>query len=59
MPKIDPYEKEVLSAYETGELTSIAPKSELARIRAAARATGTKDKPATFLICFMFTTINC
>jgi predicted DNA binding CopG/RHH family protein len=44
MTKVDPYESEVLTAYETGALESVATKDELARIRAAARATGTKDR---------------
>jgi predicted DNA binding CopG/RHH family protein len=44
MTKIDPYESEVLKAYESGELESVATKDELARIKAAARATGTKDR---------------
>ncbi|HWK61537.1 MAG TPA: hypothetical protein VNT00_08960 [Eoetvoesiella sp.] len=44
MPKTDRYEDDILAAYDAGELTSIATKSELARIRAAARATATKDK---------------
>ncbi|RJX32805.1 MAG: hypothetical protein C4516_03440 [Oxalobacter sp.] len=44
MAKIDAYEKEVLSAYEKGKLKSVATKSELAKFKAAARATGIKDK---------------
>jgi predicted DNA binding CopG/RHH family protein len=44
MTKIDPYESEVLEAYDAGELESVATKDELARIKAAARATGTKDR---------------
>jgi len=44
MPKIDPYEKEVLGAFEKGALKSVATKAELARIRAAARATAIKDR---------------
>lgn len=44
MPKTDHYEQDILTAYEAGELTSIATKSELARIRAVARATSIKDK---------------
>ena len=44
MPSIDQYEKEVLSAYEKGELKSVATKSELARFKAAARATAIKDR---------------
>lgn len=44
MPKIDDYELEVLTAFEQGKLKSVATKSELAKIRAAARATATKDR---------------
>lgn len=44
MPKNDVYEKEVLDAYEKGELKSVATKSELAKFKAAARATALKDK---------------
>jgi hypothetical protein len=48
MPKIEADELEVLNAFEKGELKSIATKSELARFRAAARATAMaleEDKP--------------
>jgi predicted DNA binding CopG/RHH family protein len=44
MPKIDAYEREILAAYETGELKSVATKAELAKIKAAARATAIKDR---------------
>mgnify|MGYP003429011060 CR=1 FL=1 len=44
MPKIDEYELEVLSAYEKGNLRSAATKSELAKFKAAARATAVKDR---------------
>lgn len=44
MPKIDDYELEVLNAYDKGSLRSVATKNELARLKAAARATGTKDR---------------
>lgn len=44
MSKLDPYELEVLAAYESGQLRSIANKAELQRMRAAARATAIKDK---------------
>ena len=44
MPKIDDYELEVLSAYEKGKLKSVATKSELAKFKAAARATAIKDR---------------
>ena len=44
MSKLDPYELEVLEAYESGKLKPIASKAELQRMRAAARATSIKDK---------------
>lgn len=44
MSKLDPYELEVLHAYESGKLEPRAGKAELQRLRAAARATAIKDK---------------
>ena len=44
MPKIDAYEEEVLVAFEAGKLDSVATKAELAKLKAAARATATKDR---------------
>ena len=44
MPKTDRYEHDILAAYEAGQLKSVANKSELDRIRAAARSTAIKDK---------------
>jgi predicted DNA binding CopG/RHH family protein len=44
MPRIDDDESEVLTAYEKGELKSVATKAELAKLRAAARATAIKDR---------------
>jgi predicted DNA binding CopG/RHH family protein len=44
MNHLDPEELEVLSAFEQGKLKSVATKSELARFKAAARATAIKDK---------------
>ncbi len=44
MPKIDEYELEVLGAFEKGLLQSIATKTELAKFKAAARATAIKDR---------------
>lgn len=44
MSKLDPYELEVLHAYEAGTLKPAAGKAELQRMRAAARATAIKDK---------------
>lgn len=43
-PKLDAYETDVLAAFEAGELASVASKEELEKLRAAARATGTKDR---------------
>lgn len=44
MPKADEYEREVLAAYEKGQLESVATKAELAKFKAAARATAIKDR---------------
>ncbi len=44
MPEIDAYESEILAAYEGGALKSVATRAELAKFRAAARATGIKDR---------------
>ena len=44
MSKLDPYELEVLRAYESGKLRSSASKRELQRMRVAARATAIKDR---------------
>lgn len=44
MPRIDKYEREILSAYEKGQLKSVATKAELAKFKAAARATAIKDR---------------
>jgi predicted DNA binding CopG/RHH family protein len=44
MPKIDPYERHVLGAFERGKLKSIATKVELAAFKSAARATAIKDR---------------
>lgn len=44
MSKLDPYELEVLEAYESGKLKPIAGRPELQRMRAAAKATAIKDK---------------
>lgn len=44
MPKIDPYEAELLTAFEKGALKSVATKAELAKFKAAARATAIKDR---------------
>ncbi len=42
--QIDPNESEWLHAFDQGQLKSIATKSELARVKAAARATAIKDR---------------
>ena len=44
MAKLDAYEEAVLAAYESGKLKPVATKAELARMRAAARATAIKDR---------------
>jgi predicted DNA binding CopG/RHH family protein len=44
MPKTDPYEAELLAAYEKGSLKPVATKSELSKFKAAARATAIKDR---------------
>lgn len=44
MPRSENYEDEVLSAYDRGELRSVATREELDRFRLAARATGIKDR---------------
>lgn len=44
MPKIDAYEREILGSFEKGKLKSVATKAELARFKAAARATAIKDR---------------
>ena len=42
--KLDPYEQEILDAFEAGKLNYSATKSELDQMRAAARATAIKDQ---------------
>ena len=44
MNKTDPYEAELIAAFEKGALKSVATKAELSRLRAAARATAIKDR---------------
>lgn len=44
MPDLDIHEAELLAAYEAGVLVPLPGKAELERLRAAARATGVKDK---------------
>jgi len=44
MPTIDIKEEEILTAFEKGQLKSVATKTELAKFKAAARATAIKDR---------------
>ena len=44
MTKLDSEEREILQVFESGKLKSIATKAELARFKAAARATAIKDR---------------
>jgi predicted DNA binding CopG/RHH family protein len=44
MTQPDPFESEMVEAYESGKLKSAATKAELDRLRAAARATAIKDR---------------
>ena len=44
MPELDAYEQDVLDAFEKGQLKPVVSKGEVARLRAAARATALKDK---------------
>ena len=44
MSNLDPYELEVLSAFEGGRLKSVATKREIDKLKAAAKATATKDR---------------
>jgi len=44
MKRPDPLETEILDAYESGKLKSVATRAELDRLRAAARATAIKDR---------------
>lgn len=44
MTQPEPFEVEIVEAYEAGKLKSIASKAELSRLKAAARATAIKDR---------------
>jgi len=44
VPKVDAYEREVISAFESGRLKSVATNGEMALLKAAARATAIKDR---------------
>ena len=42
--KLDAYETDILNAFESGKMRSVATKAELAKFREAARATAIKDR---------------
>ena len=44
MSKIDAYERKILEFFEKGKLKSVATKSEIEKLKAAARATAIKDR---------------
>lgn len=44
MTRPDPLDAEIIEAYEAGKLKSVASEAELNRLKAAARATGIKDR---------------
>lgn len=44
MPPPDAFESEIAEAYASGRLKSVATRAELNRLKAAARATATKDR---------------
>lgn len=44
MNRPDPFEDEILDAFEKGSLRSVASKAELNRLKSAARATAIKDR---------------
>ncbi len=44
MTQPDPFDVEILEAYEAGKLKSVASRTEIARLKAAARATAIKDR---------------
>ena len=44
MATLDTYEQEVLEAYESGKLAVAGSKAEMAKLKAAARATAIKDR---------------
>lgn len=47
MPKIDDYEREVLTAFDKRQLKFMASKAELEKLKTAVRATGLKDRRVT------------
>ena len=42
--RLDQDEFEIVTAYDAGELASVASKNEIEKLRAAARVTGAKDR---------------
>jgi predicted DNA binding CopG/RHH family protein len=44
MTQTDPFETEIVEAYESGSLKSVASKAEIDRLKAAARATAIKGR---------------
>lgn len=44
MTQPDPFEAEIVAAYEAGKLKSVATEAEINRLKAAARATAIKDR---------------
>lgn len=44
MTQPDPFDVEIIEAYEAGKLKSVASKAELNRLKAAARSTAIKDR---------------
>ena len=44
MPNLDQYELKILDAFESGKLKSVATKAEINKLKAAAKATATKDR---------------
>ena len=44
MTQPDPFDVEIIKAYEAGKLKSVASKAELNRLKAAARSTAIKDR---------------
>lgn len=44
MTQPDPFEVDLIAAYESGKLKPVATKAELTRLKAAARATAIKDR---------------
>jgi predicted DNA binding CopG/RHH family protein len=44
MSNLDQYELEILEAFESGKLKSVLSKAEIEKLKAAAKATATKDR---------------